>query len=200
MSLHYWNSVYERRELECVAATTCILYVMEAGTSDDDSSESDEDEDHEGKSVLPVLFTLATIEKHVQVFASIEDGTIQFGRRMTVDDYNECQCIKHFRFRKDHLKEVARALWFRLEMDGCYKKVKCHNYYTCPFETALLLLLYRFSTPTRLRPNMESFFGMRKSHISATLKTIVDAMYELAMKYLHNPNIFRHRIKMYAKK
>ena len=85
---------------------------MEIESSEDDSSESDEDDDHEDRSVLPLLFTLGTVQKFVQVYASIEDGTIEFGRRMMIDDYNECQCIKHFRFRKDNLKELSRALWF----------------------------------------------------------------------------------------
>lgn len=68
------------------------------------------------------------------------------------------------------------------------------------FETALLALLYRFSRPRRLRPEMEKFFGMRLTKISSILQTITEAMDRLARLYLHNPRIYRNRMPLYARK
>ena len=198
MSLRYWNTSYERRELNTLAATTCCLYLH----SDicDPGSDSDTEEEEETSVGLPLLFTLATLSKHSNVFSPIEDTSIEFGRRLTIEDFNESQCVSYFRFRKQHLKEVATALWPRLGLEGSYKSIKCENRYRCPFETALLILLYRFARPVRLRPEMEEFFGMRIAHISNVICTMVEAMYNLSLPYFSNPGIFAHKMEGYAKK
>jgi hypothetical protein len=41
-----------------------------------------------------------------------------------------------------------------------------------------------------IQPDMERFFGIWKSKISAALNTFVDALYETALPYLSNPAIF----------
>ena len=196
MSLRYWNTAYERRELDTLAATTCCLYLYTDiyDLTCDSDTEDEEDETSVG---IPFLFTLATLAKHTVVFGPIEDDSIDFGRRLTIEDFNESQCISYFKFRKEHLKHVARSLWPRLVLEGTYNSIKCENRYRCPFETALLILLYRFSRPVRLRPEMEEFFGMRMAHLSNALCTIVNAMYNLAMPYFSNPGIFAHKMEEY---
>ena len=47
---------------------------------------------------------------------------------------------------------------------------------------------------------MEEFFGMRRSHLSAILVTIVDCMYDLFMKYFTNPILFKHKMNLFSQK
>ena len=199
MSLRYWNTAYERRELNTIAATTCCLY-MSTDIYDPTSDSDTEDEEDETSIGLPLLFTLATLAKHTVVFTPIEDASIEFGRRLTIEDFNESQCIMYFRFRKEHLKDVAKALWPKLALEGRYDSILCANRYRCPFETALLILLYRFSRPVRLRPEMEEFFGMRIAHLSNVVCTMVNAMYDLSLPYFSNPGIFAHKMEMYSQR
>ena len=189
MSLCYWNLVYERRELNVLAATTCLLYACDERIIYSDSSGDDTEVDEE-VSNLPLLLTIGTICKHADVYQRIEDTTIVFGRRMKIDDYNESQCLLHFSFRKDHLKDICVLLWSRIDLVGTYDNVVCRHRYKCPFETGILILLYRLSRPRRIRPEMEEFFGMRLTHLSCVLHTIVNAMYDLSRNYFENPNIF----------
>jgi len=159
MSRHFWNTVSERREVRSLAALTSVLFARNIGfDGGDDSSdfmdwdtdeEEEEDEDNEG--VLSLLFLLGTIFRHGEVYAPIEDTRIEFGRRMVIADFNESQCIQHFRFRKGDLIKVAKSLWPRLDIRGTYENIHCVNRYRCPFETALLILLYRFARPRRYR-------------------------------------------------
>ena len=109
MSLHYWNTLKERTELKGICATTCVLYMFDTESECSSDSDSDVDEEDRPKD-LPLLFTLATLSKYAEVHGALEDTTIQFGRRLVIDDFNDSQCIMHFRFRKEHLKVVARAL------------------------------------------------------------------------------------------
>ena len=46
---------------------------------------------------------------------------------------------------------------------------------------------------------MEAYFKMRKSHISATLNTFIDALYCVALPYLSDPSIFQHRFELYSR-
>jgi hypothetical protein len=62
----------------------------------------------------------------------------------------------------------------------------------------LLLVLFRFSRPRRLRPEMEFYFRFRKSKISAGIKEMVNALYSVANAYLQRPQIFHHRMEYYA--
>ena len=194
MSLSYWNSASERRELQALATTTSLLYACDSQSSDSEASDVEDDP----QISVPLLLTLGTLAKHVQVYQPIQDSTIKFGLTMHIADFNESQCVLHFRFRKQHLMELATALWPRLVLKGTYDCITCENRYKCPFETALLILLFRLTRPRRLRPEMEEMFGMRKSHLSAILCTIVDAMYTLAIKYLRDPLLFKDRMPLYA--
>ena len=62
----------------------------------------------------------------------------------------------------------------------------------------LLLVLFQFSRPRRLRPEMEFYFRFRKSKISAGIKEMVNALYSVANAYLQRPQIFHHRMEYYA--
>ena len=106
-----------------------------------------------------------------------------------------------FRFRKDDLQEIADSLWPKLKpfLEGTRGKIMVQNQYQCPYETGLLLVLYRLARPRCLRPELETYFCMRKSRISAIISTFMDALYEVAMPYLSNPSIFTDRFELYAR-
>ena len=114
MSRHFWNTVSERREVQTLAALTCVMFAKKSNANGDDDissgddpmdwdTDKEEEEDEEKEGVLCLLFSLGTIFRHGEVYAPIEDTSIEFGRRMVIADFNESQCIQHFRFRKKNL-------------------------------------------------------------------------------------------------
>ena len=109
-------------------------------------------------------------------------------------------CLSEFRFRKQDLQRLADLPWPRLAVDlpGVREAVAVKNKYRVPFETGLLLVLYRLARPHKIHGDMETFFGMRRSHICATISTFVDALYNFSFKFLNNPVIYKPRIPMYA--
>ena len=137
-----------------------------------------------------------------QIYAPIEDPNIVWNRRMVIADVSEPDALLYFRFRRQDLQILSDMLWTRISLylEGSHDKVKLRNRYVAPFETCLLLLLFRMSQVTRIRPNMESFFGMRNSHIGAALDVISDAMCQLATEYLDNPLLLKDRFELYANK
>ena len=62
----------------------------------------------------------------------------------------------------------------------------------------MIILLNRYSQPRRLRPEMEMIFGIQKSRLSAIIKTFSKALYNVAINYMVNPNIWHHRMPYYA--
>ena len=107
-----------------------------------------------------------------------------FGLRKVISDFCDSQCNLNFRFRQAELQDVADQLWPRLEpfLEGTKEKLKLQNRYTAPYENCLLLTLFRFHRPVRLRPEMEVFFGMRKSHMSVAIAAFSKALYMLAIQ------------------
>ena len=62
----------------------------------------------------------------------------------------------------------------------------------------MIILLYRYSQPRRLHPEMEMIFGIRKSRLSAIIRTFSEALYNVAINYMVNPNIWHQRMPYYA--
>ena len=113
-----------------------------------------------------------TVHMYECMETGIEDNTIQWGKRILIEDLSEDDAVSHFLFRKVHLQEVANQLWPRLQryLSGHKGAVKVQNgKYTLPYETLLLLVLYRFSRPRRLRKDMESFFGICIASMSSSI-------------------------------
>ena len=83
-----------------------------------------------------------------QMETGIEDNTIQWGKRLFIQDLREDVALTHLHFHKVHLQEVADKLWPRLQ---CFLRshrgsIKVINgTYSLPYETLLLLVLYRLS-------------------------------------------------------
>ena len=57
----------------------------------------------------------------------------------------------------------------------------------------------RLSYPRRLRDLERTYFGIRKSNLSAICLTMLDALYEIAKPYLSSPALWTHRMGAYAK-
>ena len=174
-----------------------------SGSSTSSSSISDESTSSSSMSISLVDVAIEhTITYLSSIYRPILDETIDFDSPPTlINDYNESTCISFFRFRKSDLLELSALLWPRISMhlNGEYERIVCENRYTIPFECGLLILLYRFSRPTRIRPDMERFFGMRKSKLSSIILTFARAIYEVANRYLNNPQIMSTRWEFLAK-
>ena len=69
-----------------------------------------------------------------------------------------------------------------------------------PYETLLLLVLYRLARPRHIRKEMEGFFGIHKSKISTGITCMIHAMHALSLQYLDNPVIFHNRMPYYAER
>ena len=81
---------------------------------------------------------------HDQMEAGMEDNTIQWGRRLQIQDLSVEDALSHFCFCKVHLQEVADKLWPRLQcfLRGHRGSIKVKNgTYSLPYETLLLLVL-----------------------------------------------------------
>jgi hypothetical protein len=151
---------------------------------DDSMSNSDSSDD-----------TVEFVEQYVNAYGSFiykhfEDPNIQWELPPKVIAHmSSTECVNEFRFRKEHLQILANRLWIKMQphLDGHFDCIHVKNQYTLPFKTCLMLLFYRISVSRRIHPDMERFFGMRKSKISSAMSTFVDALYEVAMQYLSNP-------------
>ena len=143
----YWNSYYDCKVLETLSLATAATLLCEEPESDVSLSiqslDSDWESENEDEDVVPMILTLSTLLQHSEVHKVIEDDTIHFNQRLLIVNFNEAQCLEHFRFRKNHLIELAEALWPRmllyLPRDSHYDRIKCTNNYRCPFETAILI-------------------------------------------------------------
>ena len=59
-------------------------------------------------------------------------------------------------------------------------------------------MLYRYSLPCRLRPDMEKIFGIQKSRLSAIIQSFSEALYQISIPYLTDPTIWHHRMPYYS--
>ena len=91
---------------------------------------------------------------------------------------------------------LLEKLWPKMhhQLVGIRERITCVNRYTIPYETGMIILLYRCSRPRQLRPEMEMIFGIRKSRISAIIQTFSKALYNVAINYMVNPEIWHHRM------
>ena len=140
---------------------------------------------------------------HDQIEIGMEDNIIQWGYRLLIQDLSEDDALTHFCFCKVHLQEVADKLWPRLQcfLRGHRGSIKVNNgTYSLPYETLLLLVLYRLSRPRRIRKEIEGFFGIHKSKISTGIACMIHAMHALGVQYLDNPVIFHNRMPYYAER
>jgi len=222
MSLRCWNSSYERQQLQLeIRLFHCTLQLVHLYGLDDDSDDSrvsssssssfsmsvdshedldnDDDDDDDELDPLPAMAE-HLLKDATRVWKKIEDENIAFGQRMLIADFTESDCITNFRFRKDDLVEVADELWPRIEpfLLGDRNNLTVDNNYHAPYETCLLVYLWKMSFPRRLISDMEKTFGMRKSHLSAIIQSFSASLFLLAHQYLIDPRIWHGRMPYYA--
>ena len=56
--------------------------------------------------------------------------------------------------------------------------------YSLPYETLLLLVLYRLSRPRKIMKEIEGFFGLHKFKIQTGLTCMMHDMHALVVQYL----------------
>ena len=102
--------------------------------------------------------------------------------------------------QRDNLQHMFGVLWpkMRLHLEGHLESIRCAYRYTVCYETGFLVLLYRYSRPRRLSPDMEHIFGMRRSKLSAIIQTFSSALYHVSMPYLSDLSIWHQRMPYYS--
>ena len=124
---------------------------------DDLSSMQDADDD-------PMLEQLvqATQQLNRQINDCIQDDAINWGNVPTIQDLSDSDCVSNCRMRKSSLQIFADKMWpkFSAILGNDKYRIKCKNRYTIHYESGLIILLYRYSLPHRLRPDMEKIFGI----------------------------------------
>ena len=109
----------------------------------------------------------------------MEGNTIQWGKRLLIFDLSKDETLMHFCFCKACLQEVADKLWPRLQvfLSGNRGSIKVNNdTYLLPYETLLLLVIYRLSRPRHVRKELEGFFGLHKSKVSTGITCMLHVM------------------------
>ena len=127
----------------------------------DDNDYEEEEGDKEDDTVNHVI--RGTMAYSDFIYQPILDETIDFTRPpLKISDLDDSKALLDFRFRKVDLQEIADSLWPKLEpfLGGTLDKIMVQNQYQCPYETGLLLVLYRLSHPRRIRPELETYFCM----------------------------------------
>jgi nuclease HARBI1 len=197
MSSRRWSTRLERIRLQQLLDLTTVLINKE--------EEEDEASSDGGNSSSSSLLGDEAIRITLLYYAFInmpryESQAITFGRRLLIADFDDATCVNNFHFRKAHLQYLSDLLWPRLapHLNGQKDSIEVKNRYKIPFETGLLLVLYRLSRPHTIYFDIEAFFGMRKSHISAVVQTFVDSLYLFAFRFLNNPAIYKPRMPDYA--
>lgn len=178
------------------------MEAMEEGCSDDDSSEDDsDDDDSDDGDELDDLIEM-TCEYGRFLTTTLESKVDFTVAPLRVEQLDDVQALNDFRFRKAHLSmlidKLRQPLSTFLEFVGDTDYVKCRHKYTIPFETGVLMILYRLARPHRVRSDIEQMFHCRRSRVSAVCNTFVDAFYELSLRYLSDPTLFQHRFALYS--
>ena len=94
-----------------------------------------------------------SVQMYEYMETGMEENIIQCGKNILIEDLSEDDAVTHFHFRKVHLQDAANQIWPRLQfyLRGHKGAVKVQNgKYSLPYETLLLLVLYRFSRSRHL--------------------------------------------------
>ena len=113
---------------------------------------------------------------------------------------SDSECISNCRMQRDHLQHMFSVLWplMRLHLHSHLESIRCEYHYSVCYETGLIILLYWYSRPRRLSPDMEQVFGMRRSKLFAIVHTFSTALYHVSLPHLSNPSIWHQRMPYFA--
>lgn len=192
MSSRPWSTKLERTRLkELIEVTTFLIDDEEESSSTDSSTSSFVGDD--------ALRVTLLYDNFINT-SRMETEGIEFGRRMLIQDLDDTTSISNFRFRKEDLQRLADLLWPRLgpHFEGTKESIKVKNKYRIPFETGILLVLFWLARARKIHCEMESYFGMRQSHMCAVIATFVNVIYNFAFRFLNNPALHKPRMPLYA--
>ena len=152
----------------------------------------------EDDELLNLVITTQQLSR--KIHSNFADHHVQWGKCVHVDDLSESKSIENCQMRKDDLMILLEKLWPKMhhQLVGAQERITCENRYRVPYETGMIILLYCYSRPRRLHPEMEMIFGIQKSRLSAIIKTFSEALNNVAINYMVNPNIWHHRMPYYA--
>ena len=230
MSFCCWSSVLEHQQgVSLAICASALLDELVSKSSDNEDSSLDEEYRNKSSSDSSLLSVsnssgsrsemseMSSVDStsiihdllrivahaHDQMETGMEDNTIQWGKRLLIQDLSEDDALMHSCFCNAHLQKVTDKLWSRLQifLSGNKGSIKVKNdTYSLFYETLCLLVLYRLSRPRHMRKEREGFFGLHKSKISTGITCLIHAMHALALQYLDNPAIFHNRMPYYAER
>jgi hypothetical protein len=102
-------------------------------------------------------------------------SNVQFNtQHLQIDLLSEFKCVEDFRFRKEELSALFKLLWKALGtvlefVARQANHVQVKYQYTVPYETGILMIIYRLLRPHRVRSNIEVKFGRHQAFISAVV-------------------------------
>jgi hypothetical protein len=205
MSLRYRSSLVERKCLSKyykVCASLIHLQTQQIIESDSFDDVWFLGDVENGIEPFHIVAIRQTIAYDSYIHAPFLDPTINFdyGDSKSIANLSDSVCISDFRFRKENLQKIADGLWplMNVYLLGEKDDIKVENGYRTTYETGFLIVLYRMSYPRRVRPDMEKFFSMQKSKLSAISNTFLTAFYKVTRPYLSNPALFFDRFHLYA--
>ena len=104
----------------------------------------------------------ATKQLNRQINDAIQDDAMNWGNVPTIEDLSDSDCFSNCCLRKASLQILADKMWpkFSAILGDDKNRIKCKNRYTIHYESGLIILLYRYSLPCRLHPDMEKIFGI----------------------------------------
>ena len=107
-----------------------------------------------------------------QINDCIQDDAINWGNVPTIQELSESDCVSNCRMRKISLHIFADKMWpkFSAILGNDKYRIQCKNRYTIHYESGLIILLYRYSLPRCLHPDMEKIFGIRNHFLKPSTK------------------------------
>ena len=222
MSLHQWNTSFERKQLTKITPSLALYQAnngsseMEeevmsgssssSGTSSSSSSSlssSASDMDLDQTTLInPVLLKLIVMMTTLneKINGTVSDGGISRGCTTTITDLSELDAVENCRLCKVDLRTLTEKLWplMSVNLTGDQDKIMCINQYTINYECGFLILLYHLSQPQRLRHDMKKTFSIRRSWMSVIIQTFSEALYRVAFPYLNNPGIWHSCMPYFA--
>jgi hypothetical protein len=191
MSNGAWNTGKERKEFNKLLEICKDALQQDVAVLDDPFEDEIDD----------LLFFTALYGQQIsRTMESTMDFTVG---PLRVAHLDEVWCVNDFRFRKRDLSKLIAALRIPLSkflvFCGDTDYVRCRNNYKIPYETGVLLVMFRLARPHRIRSDMEHMFHCWRSKICAAFNTFIDAFFEVAMAYLSDPILLKDCFPDYAK-
>jgi hypothetical protein len=198
MSIRQWSSFLERnRRLFSHQRATNLMYEIEedddgeflslsSSISSNMSMNSDSDDDELVDQFHVAFHNANAIACDLAQPISHEIIDWRWKCGLSIDGLSSDDALTFFRFRKVHLQEVSDKLWPRLSIYFIGTKdaiLSGNGHYSAPFETLLLLVMFRLSRPRRTRREMEELFRFRRTKICAGIRAMVDALYSLGNRH-----------------